>query len=206
MKTTSYGHIKDTIKEKIKTSDPHSVFFISDFTDIGSPETIRKIYVQMTMDGTLEKVGKGIYAKPKESRFGKVPVPIETIAREIAARDKCQILPTGSTAANIIGLSTQVPMVLSYITSGSTRTVTIGDRKLNFRHASPKNFAAKGLLAPLLIQGLKEIGEDNISTNHYSALINFIEKNPDSHLDEDLRLAPMWIQKIIKTLMHRQKQ
>ena len=185
----------------IEESEPHSIFFISDYVNLGSAETIRKILHEATITGVLEKVGHGIYVKPKISRFGNVPVPLEKIAREIADRDKCEILPTGTTAANLIGLSTQVPMNLSYITTGSTRTIKIGERKISFRHASPKNFAAKGTVIPLLIQGLREIGEDNVSGAENEVIRKFIDKRQDPYLRDDLLLAPAWIQRIIRKLI-----
>lgn len=195
------GYIKHAVFKSIKDSQPHSIFFISDYINLGSAETIRKILHEATLWGILEKAGHGIYIKPKLTRFGSVPIPLEKIAREIADRDKCEILPTGSTAANLIGLSTQVPVNLSYITTGSTRTLKIGERKISFRHASPKNFAAKGRVMPLLIQGIREIGEDNLSGAEYEAIRQFIENQQDPYLQEDLQLAPAWIQKIIKRLM-----
>lgn len=201
MNSAERGNIKHNVMKSIDENQPHSIFFISDYADLGAAETIRKILHEATISGVLEKAGHGIYIKPKISRFGKVPVPLEKIAREIAARDKCQILPTGSTAANLIGLSTQVPMNLSYITTGSTRAIKIGDRKISFRHASPKNFAAKGSVIPLLIQGIKEIGAENISGVEYEAIRLFIDKQQDPYLQEDLQLAPAWIQRIIKKLM-----
>ena len=201
MNSAERGKIKHNVMRSINESQPHSIFFISDYADLGSAETIRKILHEATITGILEKAGHGIYIKPKVSRFGKVPVPLEKIAREIADRDKCEILPTGNTAANLIGLSTQVPMNLSYITTGSTRTIKIGDRKISFRHASPRNFAAKGRVIPLLIQGIREIGESNISGADYEAISQFINRHKDPYLQEDLPLAPAWIQKIIKKLM-----
>ena len=195
------GSVKDIVMKKINESEPHSVFFIADYVDLGSAETIRKILYEATITGMLDRVGHGIYVKPKVSRFGHVPVPIEKIAREIADRDKCQILPAGSTAANIIGLSTQVPMNLSYITTGSTRAVNIEGRKIYFRHASPKNFVAKGKVVPLLIQGMREMGEENIGCAEYDAIKRFIDKQQDQYLQEDLQLAPVWIQKIIKKMI-----
>lgn len=198
------GNIKKTVMKSIDESKPHSVFFISDYADLGSAETIRKILHEATIIGLLEKAGHGIYIKPKVSRFGNVPVPLERIAKEIADRDKCEILPTGSTAANLIGLSTQVPMNLSYITTGSTRIIKIGERKISFRHASPKNFAAKGRVIPLLIQGIREIGEENISGAEIDAIRSFIYQQQDPYLQEDLPLAPVWIQRIIKNQLKRE--
>lgn len=201
MNSVARGNIKSTILKRINESEPHSIFFITDYADLGSAETIRKILCEATFIGVLEKAAHGIYIKPKVSRFGHVPIPLEKIAKAIAERDKCEILPTGSTAANIIGLSTQVPMNLSYITTGSTRTIIIGERKILFRHASPRNFAAKGRVMPLLIQGLREIGEENISGAENEAIRLFIGKERDSYLQEDLQLAPVWIQRVIKKLM-----
>ncbi len=203
MNKASRGHIKNTVMKEITESEPHSIFFITDYTDLGSAETIRKILHEATLNGFLEKAGHGIYFKPKNSRFGKVPLSLERIAREIAERDKCRILPTGSMAANLIGLSTQVPMNLSYITTGSTRTVDIGGRKISFRHASPKNFSAQGSVIPILVQGMREIGEENISGSDFDAIKRFIDKQQDPFLDEDLQLAPVWIQRIIKRLIEK---
>lgn len=88
-------------------SQPHSIFFISDYADLGSAETIRKILHEATISDSIENAGHGICVKPIVSRFGKVPVPLEKKAREIADRDKSEILPTGSSAANLIGRPTK---------------------------------------------------------------------------------------------------
>lgn len=197
------GNIKNSVLKIIDEAEPHSIFFISDFASLGSPETIRKILYEATLKGTLVKVCHGIYVKPKLSRFGIVPVSLEKIAKEIANRDKSQILPTGNTAANLIGLSPQVPMNLSYITTGSSRTIKIGNRKILFRHASPKNFAAKGHLIPLLVQGMKEVGEDNFTEEEFEAIKRFIHKNSDPYFFEDSLLAPVWIQRILKKMLQQ---
>ena len=80
MNIATRGNIKATVMEKIVESQPHSVFFITDYTDLGAAETIRKILFEATLHGILEKAAHGIYVKPKESRFGKVPIPLETVA------------------------------------------------------------------------------------------------------------------------------
>lgn len=198
------GNIKNAVMKDINESQPHAIFFISDYIQLGSAETIRKIFHEATLIGKLEKAGHGIYVKPKISRFGHVPVPLEKIAKEIAERDKCEILPTGNTAVNLIGLSTQVPMKLSYITTGSTRIVKIGERTISFRHAAPKNFAAKGSVIPMLIQGLREIGEENITESDNDAIKRFIDKQEDPYFQDDLQVSPAWMQRIIKNLRYNE--
>ena len=114
-------NIKTTILNRIKRSPEHSVFFLTDFARITSLETVRKVLSQACDAGLLTHIAHGIYVKPMMSRFGEVPIPLEKIAEEIAARDHVQIMPTGSTAANMLGLSTQVTMTVSYITTGVKR-------------------------------------------------------------------------------------
>ena len=197
--------IKEQILSKIRRSKDQVVFVIGDFTDLGSPETVRKVFLQACLSGDLYRAAHGIYVKPVMSRFGIVPPSLEIIAEEIAKRDHAQILATGSTAANLVGLSTQIPMNLSYLTSGSTRTIQIGNRNITFRHASPRNFAAVGKVVPLLTQALKEVGRDAIGYNELGLIRQFVVAHPEAKFGQDLLLAPQWVQQIIKKSLNSKK-
>lgn len=194
--------IKYVVFRTIEESPGHSVFFLSDFAEITSLETIRKVLSQACEANMLTRVAHGIYVKPMISRFGEVPVPVESVAQAIAQRDHAQIIPTGSSAANILGLSTQVPMVVSYITTGSSRTVNIGNRALKFRHAAPRNFAYKGSSVPLVVQAFKELGEENIGERELSVVSKFLSEAKDRNTQSsDILLAPMWIQNKLRNFI-----
>lgn len=202
MLTSKIDSIKLTIYKLLKESPEHSVFFLNDFAEYGSVETVRKVLFQARLEGLISHLSHGIYFKPMYSRFGEVPPPLETIAKAIADRDHVDIMPTGSTAANILGLSTQVPMIVSYLTTGSSRTITIGKRVIKFKHAAPRNFAYKGKTIPLIVQALKDLGEVNINEQTVSALSSYIAKANDvDFFSGDLLLAPAWIQTVIKPLI-----
>lgn len=62
----------------------------------------------------------------------------------IAKRDKARLLPTGAYAQNALGLSTQVPLKIVYLTDGSPRMIKIGERTIQFKKTTPKNLALKG--------------------------------------------------------------
>ena len=190
--------IKEQIIDRIKRNKNRVVFVIGDFTDLGSPETVRKVLFQACQAGDLYRVAHGIYVKPVMSKFGVVPPALEVIAEEIAKRDHAQIIATGSTAANLVGLSTQVPMNLLYLTSGSTRTIPIGNRRISFRHASPRNFASAGRAVPLLTQAIKQQGKDAIGDVELGIIRRFIDNHHDASFEQDLLLAPQWVQQIIK--------
>ena len=194
--------IKQTIFKRLEEFSEHSIFLLNDFAEYGSVETARKVLLQARMQGLVTHLSHGIYLKPMRSRFGEVPPPLETIAKEIAERDHVEIMPTGNTAANILGLSTQVPMTVSYLTTGSSRTIQIGNRAIKFKHAAPRNFAYKGKTIPLIVQALKEFGEENITEQIKSALSTYIAKAKDvDTFCDDILLAPAWIQAIIKPII-----
>lgn len=196
------GNLKQTIFKCLEESPEHSIFFLNDFAEYGSVETIRKILLQARIQGLVTHLSHGIYLKPMYSRFGEVPPPMEIIAKEIAERDHVEIMPTGSTAANILGLSTQVPIIVSYLTTGSSRTIKIGKRAIRFKHAAPRNFAYEGKTIPLVVQALKELGETNITEQTRSALSVCIKKANDSYtFSKDILLAPAWIQAILKPII-----
>ncbi len=194
--------ITQSIFNQIEESAEHTIFFLSDFAQYGSLETVRKVFTKACLLGFVSHVAHGIYAKPKISRFGDVPPSMESIAREIAKRDHAQIMPTGVTAANFVGLSTQVPLVLSYLTSGSSRTVKIGNRAIRFKHVAPRNFAYKGTTFPLLVQAMKDIGEKNISDEDISVISSYMRNAKDKDMFQgDLLIAPQWIQNIVKPII-----
>lgn len=204
MLTNKADTIKATIFKRLEESPGNTVFFLNDFSELGSLETVRKVMFQARLQGLITHLCHGIYLKPMRSRFGEVPPSLEKIAEAIAERDHVEIMPTGSTAANILGLSTQVPMIVSYLTTGSSRRIPIGKRVILFRHAAPRNFAYRGKTIPLIVQALKELGKANVNEHALSALSSYMGKAQDSDtFESDILLAPAWIQAIVKPLIKR---
>ena len=151
--------------------------------------------------GHIYRISHGIYVKPIWSKFGIVFPPVGDIIKAIAKRDKAKILPTGNTAMNLLGLSTQVPMNSEYITSGSAREIKLGNRTIRLRRCVPKNFAYKGELMPVLVQALKAIGKEDLTDEHFGIIRKLLSEHPEEKTwQNDLQLAPAWIRKILTTL------
>ncbi len=100
------------------------VLFRSDFPNYHS-EFVGGTLAELTNDGVLVKLAQGIYAKPRKSKFGVVLPSVDKIVQAIAVRDNAKVLPSGMTALNALGLSTQVPMNYTYLTTGSERTIIL---------------------------------------------------------------------------------
>jgi hypothetical protein len=150
----------------------------------------------------LLRLAKGIYLYPKiDIELGVLYPPIDEIAKAIAKRDKARIIPTGIQALNKLGLSTQVPMKVVYLTDGAQRSITIGNQTIKFKRSSPKNLAAKGEISSLVIQALREIGNGKISNEQTYKIFEILQKESPVNVMYDAKLAPAWISKIMLTAL-----
>lgn len=191
----------EKILGEITKSEPGTIFFISDFAELNNDIMVGRVLSMAEKMGKLIRISKGVYFKPLYSNFGLVYPSTEKIVEAIAKRDKAKIIPTGDTALNLLGLSTQVPMNPVFLTSGSSRVIKIGKRKIVFKHSVPRNFAFKGKIVPLIIQAMKSIGQKNLNEqfieNIHGVLMKYPEKETALH---DIRLAPLWIKKYLLPL------
>ena len=193
------------IEQKIKRMRGNQVFFASNFSEEGSPKTVRTVLQRMTLRGSITRLAPGIYCKPLVSKYGIVPPSAQQIAEAIAQRDHVQIMPTGATASNMLGLSTQVPLNAVYLTTGTGRTVTVGNLKIKFLKGAPRNFAYKTKLIGCLVQALKDIGKGNLTEQQESVIYNLLEKFENKvSLKSDVLFAPQWMQELLLPMINKQ--
>jgi len=192
--------IEAKVAEILQDTPKGSVLFVDDFLDFGSPESIKKALYRLTNEkGLLIRLAHGIYLYPKtDKELGTLYPSTEEIAKAIARRDKARIIPTGVYALNRLGLSTQVPMKIVYLTDGATRSIKIGKRTISFKRTSPRNLMTTGEISTLAIQALKEIGQENVDEQILKQLKVVLKKETQENILHDAKLAPAWINKILK--------
>lgn len=191
--------VQTRIENKIKSMKRGSILFPSNFDDIGNVEVVKKSLLRLENKKFLVRLAHGIYLYPKQDKLLGVLYPtIEEIAVAIADRDKARIIPTGTTALNKLGLSTQIPMNIVFLTDGAPRSIVVGKRTIKFKRTSPKNLAVKGEITSLIIQALKEIGKDNVTAEQLERIKIHLEKEKQEIIEHDAKLAPVWISKILK--------
>jgi ribosomal protein S19E (S16A) len=191
--------IENQIEKSIKSRSKGILIIPEDYVNYGSSVAIRKALDRLEKKQVIIRVAHGIYVRPKISKLIGVLLPsAEEVAEAIAKRDRIRTLPTGTYALNALGLSTQVPMNIVLLTDGSPRELKIGKRKLKFKRTTPKNLLAKGKISRLVIQALKEIGNGRVTTEEENKIISLLKKEETKDLQHDIKLAPVWIQKIMK--------
>lgn len=192
--------IEAKIAEILQDTPKGSILFVDDFLDFGSPDSIKKALYRLTNEkNLLIRLAHGVYLYPKtDKELGTLYPSTEEIAKAIARRDKARIIPTGVYALNRLGLSTQVPMKIVYLTDGATRSIKIGKRTISFKRTSPRNLMTTGEISTLAIQALKEIGQENIDEQILKQLKIVLKKETQENILHDAKLAPAWINKILK--------
>lgn len=193
------------IKKKINSSKRGSLFSPDDFTTFGSNDAVRSALVRLCKNETLIRVAQGIYYYPKiDTKWGSgiIPPSIEEIATGIAKRDKVRIAPTGAYVLNLLGLSTQVPANVVFITDGSQRCVSIGKGKgILFKHTSEMRlFAYKSHMMQLIVTAMREIGEGNITEEHLRILREHLANVSKDEFNQDIQLAPIWVRKLLTNI------
>ena len=192
------------ISKQISGLEAGTVFFSSDLSDTGVKSSlIQKVLERETNAGRIMRLGQGIYYKPKVDDvygLGIIYPSLEEIARRLAERDKVRIEPTGANAANLLGLSTQVPMNLCFLTDGSSKEIKMSNgRTLKFIHAPLKNFTFTNRTLMLITFALKEIGKDNILSEQTDRIRKLLANIPLEQTKVDLKLMPAWIRNYILT-------
>jgi len=196
--------IDNKIYIKIKKAKRGSLFFSDDFLSFGSAKAVSKALERLVKKGDLMRVARGIYARlDKDPLLGTLKPTTEKIAEAISRRDKARIIPTGSLALNVLGLSTQVPVNVVYNTDGAARNIDLGQRKIVFKKTTPKNLAAIGKISSLVIQALKEIGKDKATDEEIDKILNHLKKEEPYRLEHDIKLAPEWIRIIMRKALKK---
>lgn len=194
--------IEKQILNRIKKAGRGVLFFTESFVAYGSTEAVKKALQRLTNSGELDRVATGIYVRPvMDNIIGKVSPGIEDIAKAIAKRDKARIVPAGSYALNRLGLSTQVPMNVVYLTDGAARKIKISKRTITFKKATPKNVATTGEISGLAIQALREIGKDKVLDKEIKHIQQLLKHEKPTRLEYDIRLAPAWIREIMRPVL-----
>lgn len=192
--------IEIQILNKIKKAKRGSLFFTDSFITLGGAKAVGKALERLTKSEELLRVANGIYVRPaKDPVIGLLTPGVEAIAKAIAKRDKARIVPTGAFALNQLGLSTQVPLNIIYLTDGAARKIKIGNRTITLKKTVPKNLAAIGEISGLAIQALRTIGRDKVTPAEIEKIIQALKNEKLSHLQHDVGTAPEWIRKILLT-------
>lgn len=177
------------------------VFTPKHFQDLGTDSAIDSALRRLKAPGTIRQLARGLYDYPvQDPVLGTVAPSADAIARALVVRDAIRLQPSGAYAANMLGLSEQVPSRVVFLTDGPARKVKIGRREIILQHTTPRNMATAGRKSGTFIQALRYLGQDQVDDQVLATLRRQIADDDRPAIRKDLRHAPAWIADLLRPL------
>lgn len=194
------GRFYDEIKNRIALYEDGDIFFTTDFKEIANLATIRKYLGRQVEEGTIRRVMDGVYEKPKYSKILDefIPTDPEKVAYALAKKYHWTISPCGDVALNKLGLSTQVPVVWSYVSDGPYREFTWDNIILSFKHKTNREISFMSRISIMVIEAIKTLGKDNIDEKTIAILKSRLSVEEKTVLLKDATDSASWIFDIVK--------
>jgi len=175
-----------------------------DFLDLGSRQAIDLALHRLVKKGTLRRLSRGLYDFPSIDRdLGPLSPTIDAVAKALKGRDNIRLQPSGGYAANLLGLSEQVPTKVIFLTDGPARRVQLGKQVIVLKHTTPRAMATAGRTSGLVIQALRFIGQRHVDDSIIARLQKQLSDADKKQLHQDIRHAPAWIAAIIRRVAHQ---
>lgn len=195
------------IQERIGNAVEGTVFISSDFADIADTETIRRNLNRLTQAGSIRRILKGVYEKPKYSKLldEYVAADPDAVAKALARSYHWTIAPCGNTALNLLGLSTQVTAVWSYISDGPYKTYEWNSTKIEFKHRTNKEITGLSYMTSLVIQALKTLGKANVTPEIIHTLSEKLTDTDKEAMLKEAAESTDWVYDTIRKIIGGEK-
>lgn len=151
------------------------------------------------------RLAHGIYYIPKtDPVLGELRPGADDVVKMLAKKEKIRVRPAGAYALHRLGLTTQVPTKLVYITDGHPRQFKLGKMQITFKATTPKKLSTVGKISSLVIQAIEEIGTENVNATTETRIQELLKKEDPKKLKHDLALAPAKVNDYIVKLLKKQ--
>jgi hypothetical protein len=194
--------IETKLSYRIRGNGGGWAFSPKDFLDLGGRPTVDSALHRLTQRGEVRRVVRGIYDYPRFSKLlGQQLSPdVDQVARAIARKFRWRIQPSGATAANLLGLSTQVPARAVYLSDGPDRSYKIGNTTLAFKHMALKEAGFKLKESGLIVQALKSLGSERVTPEVISKIRTWLPEPLRAKVLADTRTATGWVYTAIQQI------
>lgn len=165
--------------------------------------SVRTALTRLVQKNVIRRLAHGLYDFPKvHPKLGALMPSAESVIEAIKASEAIEVQPTGAYAANLLGLSTQIPMRIELYTNGPRKTVRFGKQEIILKPTTPKNMIGAGTKAGLILHALRQIGRENVSDEMITQIKSQLEEKDLKQIKKQAQYAPAWIAKIMRELLN----
>ncbi|WP_434335750.1 DUF6088 family protein [Mycoplasma capricolum subsp. capricolum] len=190
------------IQDRIDSFRSGKVFISNDFLDIASNETIRRTLNKLVNENKIKRIMNGFYYNPEYSELihEYEMFTVNELAFSIARKYNWEIAPFGIACLNILGLSTQVPAKMIYVSNGKNKTYKIQKREIEFKKVNNKEISNMSLKTKIVIQAIKEIGKNELNQKDINKIQNQLSDTEKQNLLREAKNTIAWIYEYIKKI------
>ena len=191
------------VLKRIRGKGKGWVFTPKDLLDLDNRSNIDTILQQITNDGVVQRLDRGIYYYPKtHAKLGILsPDPLQ-IAQAIARQKGDVAFPDGAKALNMLGLSTQVPAKNIYYTNFTDKSVTVGAQKVTLIPSQIKTKRVNPTLDYLILQALRYLGDKNITDDIIHKCTNMASDKDKKRLQKQIpTLKGTWLTDAVRRII-----
>ena len=188
--------------KRIQSKGRGWAFSQHDFALLGSRSSIDLSLHRLLQKGAIRRVIRGIYDYPRSSELlGRQLGPeLDQVARALARKFGWRIQPSGIAAQNILGLSTEVPAKVVYLSDGPARRYTVGQTTLEFEHTAPKEAGFKLRESSLVVHALKSLGQEHITPEVLERIRKWLDPGIRKQVLSDTQTATGWVYAAIREI------
>ncbi|HTF86917.1 MAG TPA: DUF6088 family protein [Planctomycetota bacterium] len=191
--------VHDRILKALRSKGPGAVVAIRDLIEVGDEPAIRQALSRAVRSGEIRRAARGMYTVPvRDRQIGPLSTTPEAVVHALQSRDGIRLLPSGAHAANLLGLSTQVPVQMVFLTDGPTRRIRLGKREIVLKRTTPRQMATAGRVSGTVIQALRWMGRDHIDEAMVQTLRRTLKVQDRKRLLADARYAPAWVGEVLR--------
>ena len=177
------------------------MFSPDEFSDLGDPRFVGVALSRMVSAGTIRRLARGLYDYPKSHPvIGTLAPSPDAIAKALVGRHNIRLLPSGAYAANLLGLSEQVPAKIVFLTDGPSRTVRVSNQEIRLKQTTPRNMGPAGCTSGLVIQALRHLGQQYVDDAVIQTLKRKLSTEDKKQLLADLGYAPGWVRAHLRAI------
>jgi len=193
--------LPDKIKKRVQAKGRGWVFTPKDFLDLGSRVAVDTALSRMVTDNQIQRLAHGLYYFPKTNPIiGLLSADADAIADAIARKTGDAVYPTGADAANLLGLSTQVPAKIEYLTTGNPKVLNVSGRTITLKKAPLAAMQNISRAVRLAIHALLYLGDNGINDKVVTKLKGVLNKKDKQQLLRVTNYLPSWLAPTIKLI------
>ncbi|HUJ08805.1 MAG TPA: DUF6088 family protein [Verrucomicrobiae bacterium] len=189
---------EQAILRRIRGSGKGWCFTPTDFADLGEPPAVWTALHRLTQRSIIRRLAQGLYDFPKtHAELGTLSPDPEAVARAVARGRSIRVQPAGAYAANLLGLSEQVPARIVFLTDGAPRRIRFENQEIVLRRTTPRNMETAGRISGTVIQALRYIRKERITPAHRQTLARRLNAAEKKQLFKDRLYAPDWMRRLL---------